>query len=1210
MNINELLSYDDSQFLKMAYPIFLGRMPDPDGEKYYLNRLRKGSEKIQILEQLYKSAECGKRNIKLTGFDLELRRYKLRRIPLIGNALKAFGLLGTTSSNTTIIRSIEHKLDFLCNKIVQTGNNLSAQYVADNVESNLNQSAYITQNHVIKKRINKNMKLVSTFKNNIFMPRASSLPIIDLLIDVEWYKTFKPNCKQMSSVLNDYKLRALLTQNTLSPSPYFSIKYYRLKYLHDISEECDPFEHFLNSGIQKKFDPCPLFSSDWYSEKYKLSADEIPFIHYITIGWKLGNSPHPLFFVDFYISQVDAIWGDPLHHYLTQGFKLGLTPNPLFDAKWYEDQINNIDFSCTDSFSDYLTQSEVVNLSPHPLFDPNYYRSALLEKTSISLQNQNLLSLFFSTGFEFDTHPLFDTTYYKKHASLKQDVIGLVHFIQSQVPFTDPHSFFSCSHYLEQRPDVLREGINPLLHYLTSGFSESSYPHPLFDNEYYRIKYRDVVDANIPPLVHYLQSGAIEGRECRKPESPIREASRALEMPLVMVPKNEILSKNTKRSIGQKKGVFAHVFYPDLISEIVEGANNIPSPCTVFISTDSAAKMGYIEEYCTFNLMHAFEIRITENRGRDIAPMIVGFLDRIREVDLCVHIHTKKSKHYSNEFTAWRRYLFEQNLGTKESVENILHHFEDPEVGMIAPSDFEPVASLVQWGGNLKNVNSIIQMLSNSHISVTRANLLEMPTGSMFWFRSSAIEPLLKLDLQYFHFDPESGQVDGTLAHAIERSFFYICEIAGFSWIRFRLTNDKKQYTQIEKVYKSTILPILSGTSVLVKNYPETLDFSPVRSEVIRPRLNLLIPSAELSKGYAGVSEALRLFNELRLNLDTAFDFRIISTDVPISNQHTSLEGQLFVSLNDDNANYHDIISDGTKRASLQISVRKQDIFVASAWWTATAARRIRKWQEKKFLSCPPKFVYLIQDYESGFYPWSTRYMLAEATYQNVSDILPLFNTQILADFFYKRGYFGRSVAYQPPMNEKIERALDATATREKLMLIYMRPHALRNCLEFAEALIEYVVQKDPNFWAGWSFVAAGEDFHPNDFLKTNYISVHGRLSLAEYGDYLSRARIGLSLMVSPHPSYPPLEMAAAGLLVLTNEYENKDLSELHDNLRSFRTFDVQEVGTILLSIAKESEDLLQTSSTSKADWFFASRTNIDHVCESVARELLSYTSA
>ena len=54
-------------------------------------------------------------------------------------------------------------------------------------------------------------------------------------------------------------------------------------------------------------------------------------------------------------------------------------------------------------------------------------------------------------------------------------------------------------------------------------------------------------------------------------------------------------------------------------------------------------------------------------------------------------------------------------------------------------------------------------------------------------------------------------------------------------------------------------------------------------------------------------------------------------------------------------------------------------------------------------------------------------------------------------------------------------------------------------------------------------------------------------MSLEEYKNLLPEFDIGLSLMMSPHPSIVPLEMAAAGMLVVTNTYANKTAECLRD---------------------------------------------------------------
>jgi lipopolysaccharide biosynthesis protein len=43
------------------------------------------------------------------------------------------------------------------------------------------------------------------------------------------------------------------------------------------------------------------------------------------------------------------------------------------------------------------------------------------------------------------------------------------------------------------------------------------------------------------------------------------------------------------------------------------------------------------------------------------------------------------------------------------------------------------------------------------------------PVGTMFWARTSALEPLIGLHLQWDDYPPEPLPYDGTLLHAVER---------------------------------------------------------------------------------------------------------------------------------------------------------------------------------------------------------------------------------------------------------------------------------------------------------------------------------------------------------------------------------------------------------------------------------------------------------
>jgi lipopolysaccharide biosynthesis protein len=54
----------------------------------------------------------------------------------------------------------------------------------------------------------------------------------------------------------------------------------------------------------------------------------------------------------------------------------------------------------------------------------------------------------------------------------------------------------------------------------------------------------------------------------------------------------------------------------------------------------------------------------------------------------------------------------------------------------------------------------------------------------MFWARPEALRPLLDGSIRIDDFQEEQGQLDGTLAHAIERLYFISAEKAGFKWVK------------------------------------------------------------------------------------------------------------------------------------------------------------------------------------------------------------------------------------------------------------------------------------------------------------------------------------------------------------------------------------------------------------------------------------------
>lgn len=320
-----------------------------------------------------------------------------------------------------------------------------------------------------------------------------------------------------------------------------------------------------------------------------------------------------------------------------------------------------------------------------------------------------------------------------------------------------------------------------------------------------------------------------------------------------------------------------------------------------------------------------------------------------------------------------------------------------------------------------------------------------------------------------------------------------------------------------------------------------------------RPRLNLLVPTIAADQLFGGVATALHFFSELAAS---DFDLRVILTDNDGHDPQPPalLAGWQFIRAEDS--------TDGTRqitpfahRNGRQLPVRRNDIFIASAWWTAYTGQRLIQWQAQHF-ACPIRpLVYLIQDFEPGFYPWSTRYLLAQSTYtQREVPLIAVFNTRLLQDYLAAQGFeFTPAYAFEPSLHPQLRQWLQAhplQTVRKRQILFYGRPSVERNAFPLIVQGLQYWQQHDPRS-ADWQVISMGERHPPVALAPDRPCQVKGKLNLNDYATLISESAIGISLMVSPHPSYPPLEMAAFGMRVITNSFGAKQLDQWSHQIHS-----------------------------------------------------------
>lgn len=322
-------------------------------------------------------------------------------------------------------------------------------------------------------------------------------------------------------------------------------------------------------------------------------------------------------------------------------------------------------------------------------------------------------------------------------------------------------------------------------------------------------------------------------------------------------------------------------------------------------------------------------------------------------------------------------------------------------------------------------------------------------------------------------------------------------------------------------------------------------------SRIEEKRLNLLVPSINQEHIFGGISTALKFYEELADYL--GYKRRIITMDACPSNEDMNkFSKYTIVNANEEQEIDYQVVP-FNDRYNRTVPVGKNDIFMSTAWWTAYAAHNIIRWQATEYKQEIKKSVYFIQDFEPGFYAWSSRYALADSTYRSELPQIAIFNSSQLRDFVKMQGYnFIEEHCFEPVLNEGLKKELLQVNTfnKKKQILIYGRPSVERNAFELIIEALRLWVWNQPDI-NEWTIYSVGEKHPDLDLGNGAKLKSLGKLTLEEYAKLMIESYLGISLMISPHPSYPPLEMSTFGMKVITNSYGNKDLTEFNSNIIS-----------------------------------------------------------
>ncbi len=235
-----------------------------------------------------------------------------------------------------------------------------------------------------------------------------------------------------------------------------------------------------------------------------------------------------------------------------------------------------------------------------------------------------------------------------------------------------------------------------------------------------------------------------------------------------------------------KVALLMHLFFIDLLDEMAHYASSMPEQADIYISTNTEEKREAIEARFASVPVRKVEVRVLNNRGRDVSSLLVGLRDVVPNYEYLCFVHDKKSGQVKpgsiGESFAYK--CLSNMLYSRGYVDNILQTFEqNPRLGILVPP--EPNHSYYffslgdEWSWNYDNSRIAAQKLGLT-VPMAENKRVIAPLGSYFWFRAAALKSHFDNQIDYPDFPEEPLPDDGSISHALERIYPFVAQQNGY----------------------------------------------------------------------------------------------------------------------------------------------------------------------------------------------------------------------------------------------------------------------------------------------------------------------------------------------------------------------------------------------------------------------------------------------
>lgn len=234
-------------------------------------------------------------------------------------------------------------------------------------------------------------------------------------------------------------------------------------------------------------------------------------------------------------------------------------------------------------------------------------------------------------------------------------------------------------------------------------------------------------------------------------------------------------------SIQKTIAIHLHLYYKDLLEEMITYLNNMPFSFDLYVSVVDEVDNNYIiSRLKTIHKVRHVTVQITKNSGRDYGPMMVAFGKKLEKYDYVGHIHTKKSLRMGSSQDHWRRHLLNGVLGSESLIRKVFYLFEHENIGIFFPDSID---SYPYWANTWLGAKTLGAQICKELGIPFQDTYQDFSLGSMFWVRTKATREIFHRKWTWDEFGEEKGLNDGTLAYVFERIFVLDSNKNGYDFI-------------------------------------------------------------------------------------------------------------------------------------------------------------------------------------------------------------------------------------------------------------------------------------------------------------------------------------------------------------------------------------------------------------------------------------------